>query len=169
MKNAAGGKVNQPSVDQPKKRSKGKLPKSAVRFLPQLPEVCSKPQWNASPPSFLLREQKDDDQEQLHEPHDLSPGEFPAPKAKKSRKPECGSIPGPSSGRVNGAQARATTSKIRSGLSHPKRDREQFRSALVDIIMQQDSATSQSFAPDDAHAKKSTALEKDILVKAQFL
>ncbi|KAJ1187209.1 hypothetical protein NDU88_003988 [Pleurodeles waltl] len=151
------------NTDQPKKPSKGKLPKSTVRFLPQLPEVCSKPQWHTSPPSFLLREQKDDDQEQLHEPHDLSPGEFPAPKAKKTRKTECGGIRGPTSSRVNGAQAGATTSKMRSSLSLPKRDREQFRSALVDIIMQQDSATSQSFALDDVHAKKSTALEKDIL------
>ncbi|XP_069471802.1 dynein axonemal heavy chain 7 isoform X2 [Ambystoma mexicanum] len=152
------------STDQPKMPSKGKLPKSSVKFLPQLSEVCAKPQWNKTAPSFLLRERKEEDEEELREPHDLSPGEFAGSKAKRSRPAECAVHLSP--GRVPESQAAAaaaaSTSRMRTSFPQPKKDREHFRSALVDIIMQQDLATSQAI-PLDERAKKSTALEKDIL------
>ncbi|XP_075466156.1 dynein axonemal heavy chain 7 [Ascaphus truei] len=151
-------------MEQPAKYSKGKLPKSPLRFLPQLLEVSYKPQWKKTSPTFLLREQKEEEQKGVREPYDLSPRTFAIPKQKRNKLIDVGSTAYGST-RVDDLSTGPSTSKMRRSYSHPKKDRERFRSALVDIIMQNDIATFQSFEHDQIHPPTGTssALEKDIL------
>ncbi|KAM9123021.1 dynein axonemal heavy chain 7-like [Pangshura tecta] len=63
--------------EQPRPTGKGKLLKTTVKFLPQLAQVSSKPQWQQASPSFHLRkEQKDDEPDQFIVRNELSPGKI---------------------------------------------------------------------------------------------
>uniref|UniRef100_A0A8C5QX10 Dynein axonemal heavy chain 7 n=1 Tax=Leptobrachium leishanense TaxID=445787 RepID=A0A8C5QX10_9ANUR len=66
--------------------------------------------------------------------------------------------------------AKPTYSKTLSSYSNPKKDREKFRSALVDIIMQRDLATIQSFQTDHTPPPaKKAAMDKDILRYSYYI
>ncbi|XP_072835621.2 dynein axonemal heavy chain 7 isoform X1 [Pogona vitticeps] len=143
------------SNEQPKLPNKGKLEKTTTKFLPQVDKINCKPLWHQNPLSFQLREEKD-----MHVPeqfllkNELTPGEYLAQRAKKRKVQD-------SSG--NDPDAGPSTSKARTG---GKKDRENFRSALVNIIMQPD------FIPEGplyiqgtkpGTPESTAAIEKDIL------
>ncbi|XP_064419638.1 dynein axonemal heavy chain 7 isoform X2 [Latimeria chalumnae] len=137
--------------------SQEKLPKTSVRFLPKLPQLRTKPLWQETSPSFLLKvEPKEDGQNELNTKEDVSAKDFLGPKPKKSRAREPA---------ASGVTSDVTGSR-RHSYSHPKRDRENFRSALVNIIMQQESASGQPSPLDELQPSTSgspTSVEKDIL------
>uniref|UniRef100_UPI00398F1DFB dynein axonemal heavy chain 7 isoform X1 n=2 Tax=Pristiophorus japonicus TaxID=55135 RepID=UPI00398F1DFB len=130
--------------------NKGKLPRNAVSFLPQLPASRSKPLWQSASPSFFLR--AEDEVEQ----NDLTRGS-PPQKRKRSKTWESGTYGIRSSGGIQSTP---------DGLSQPKKDREQFRSTLVNIIMQEDCAARRPPSLDETEPSTSgspSTVEKDIL------
>ncbi|KAJ7345507.1 hypothetical protein JRQ81_001457 [Phrynocephalus forsythii] len=140
---------------KPKLPNKGKLEKTTTKFLPQVDKINCKPLWHQNPPSFQLREEKDTHvPEQFLLKNELTPGEYLAQRARK-RKVQDSSGNDPDDG--------PSTSKVKTG---GKKDRENFRSALVNIIMQPD------FIPEGPLSIQGTkpgtpestaAVEKDIL------
>ncbi|XP_072334730.1 dynein axonemal heavy chain 7 [Scyliorhinus torazame] len=131
-------------------QNKGKLPRNAVSFLPQLPASRSKPLWHSASPSFFLQAEDEDEQS------DLTRGS-PPQKRKRSKAWEPG-IPAvsPSGG----------TRSSSDGFSHPKKEREQFRTTLVNIIMQHECAAKQPPSLDEIEPSTSgppSTVEKDIL------
>ncbi|CAM5089785.1 unnamed protein product [Natator depressus] len=143
--------------EQPRPTGKGKLLKTTVKFLPQLAQVSSKPQWQQASPSFHLRkEQKDDEPDQFVFKNELSPGEYLEERNKRRKIQDSA---------VNEPVAGTSTSKARSSY-HPKKDRENFRSTLVNIIMQQDFTLEQPVSLDETQPPRTgspTPIEKDIL------
>ncbi|XP_078260700.1 dynein axonemal heavy chain 7 [Rhinoraja longicauda] len=130
-------------------QNKGKLPRSEITFLPQLPASRSKPLWQIASPSFFL-------QAEVDEQCDL-PRCSPPPKRKRVKAWEPGT-----SGTSTGGGARPT----HDAAFQPKKDREHFRSALVNIIMQQECAARQPPPLDETEPSTSghpSAAEKDIL------
>ncbi|XP_041119882.1 dynein heavy chain 7, axonemal isoform X1 [Polyodon spathula] len=146
--------------------SKGKIPKNPALLLPQLPQVCTKPKWQETGPSFLLKaEQTEDGHNAFGAKTTLSSRDSFALRHKRKGTLELGPSM-ESQKEVNGAAAECLTLKQRSNYSQPKKDREQFRSALVNIIMQQDSATGQPCPLDEVLPPTSgspNATERDIL------
>ncbi|XP_069052852.1 dynein axonemal heavy chain 7 isoform X2 [Lepisosteus oculatus] len=145
---------------------KTKASRNPVQLLPQLPQIRSKPQWQATSPGFLLETQvKDKGQDGLSLKASLPIRNVLG--HKRSRAWEGSVGPGSSRTAEYGTVAEPSSSRLRSSThTHPKKDREQFRSALVNIIMQQDSATGHPCALDDTQAPSSgspTSIEKDIL------
>ncbi|XP_069790707.1 dynein axonemal heavy chain 7 isoform X5 [Narcine bancroftii] len=133
-----------------KKQNKGKLPRSQISFLPQLPVSRSKPLWKSSTPSFFLQTEDEDERCNLLR-------SSPPQKRKRNKAWESGT-----SGCSTGGGALSTY----DGSSQPKKDREQFRSALVNIIMQQECTPQQPPPLDETEPSISghpSALEKDIL------
>ncbi|XP_053328214.1 dynein axonemal heavy chain 7 [Spea bombifrons] len=147
-------------MEQPSKFSKGKFPKTT--FLPQLPEVSSKPHWTNTPPSFLLRDKTEDEQNDTYNPYVLRPRMLLIPKQRRNKLLDSG-FPQYKSPRTD--HLSVGPSKIQ-----PKKDQEHFRSALVDIIMQRDAATVQSFQLDHSHPTTAqSALDKDILRYSYYI
>ncbi|XP_074662516.1 dynein axonemal heavy chain 7-like [Tubulanus polymorphus] len=135
--------------------SKGKANDDPTRFLPVLPTKRSKPQWQQNPPSFILtgrQAQNDDDKNGIDLVSELTARD--SRRSKRARK----SMEG------NGANKETSGS-----YSHPKKDREHFRKALVDIIMQQESTprspqpSVDGELPPLSRTGSPTAAEKDIL------
>ncbi|XP_073402803.1 dynein axonemal heavy chain 7 [Dendrobates tinctorius] len=147
-------------MEQSSTSNKGKFPKTSLRFLPQLPEVSSKPEWRKAPPCFLLRDEKEDESEDVHDLYNLSQSFLVSPKHKRN-KLLYSSFPKHRPAKYEDSSSGPSLT-MRSSYSHPKRDREQFRSALVDIIMKNDGSTVQPFDPASSSSDTSP-LDKEIL------
>ncbi|XP_069839698.1 dynein axonemal heavy chain 7 isoform X1 [Dendropsophus ebraccatus] len=149
-------------MEQSTAYNNGRAPKTSLKFLPQLPEVSSKPEWRKAPPSFLLREEKEDEAKDVHDLYNLSQSFLVSPKHRRTKLLNS-SFPKQRSSKYDELPTGPSV-KMRSSYSHPKKDREQFRSALVDIIMKNDGATVQPFQFDHASSSSgSSPLDKDIL------
>ncbi|KAJ6652606.1 hypothetical protein lerEdw1_011258 [Lerista edwardsae] len=139
------------SDEQPKPPNKGKLEKNLTKYLPQLDKINSKPLWHQTPPSFQLQ---DDGYipEEFAIKNETTPAEYLSQRAQKRKaQSTAGSDGGPS------------TSKARTG---GKKDRENFRSALVNIIMQPDLTPEERLTIEESRPGTSAAtaaIEKDIL------
>ncbi|KXJ28065.1 dynein heavy chain 7, axonemal [Exaiptasia diaphana] len=138
-------------------KSKGRNPHVPVRFLPQLPEKRGKPAWQQSPPSFQLTKKQGLDGDD----GDFIPGK--KPKQHLRSKTWEGSNGSPSSPTPPGGTKKQTSTYA------PKKDREAFRSALVNIIMQDDGVSTPrpssagTELPPIERKGSPTAAEKDIL------
>ncbi|XP_006878990.1 PREDICTED: dynein heavy chain 7, axonemal [Elephantulus edwardii] len=139
--------LQQLSMDKAPSKEKHKAPE---RILPQLPSVSTKPQWQQAAPSFHLKlSQNEQVPEQFRVKNEQSYAEYMESFGKKSKVPDqTDSYAGPS------------TSKSRGKALH--KERENFRSALVNVIMQQDDVLDTS-PSEMAISKATSAIEKDIL------
>ncbi|XP_040459651.1 dynein heavy chain 7, axonemal [Falco naumanni] len=144
-------------TEQPSPSGKGKLAKRTVNVLPQLSQGRCKPLWQQTCPSFhLSKEQKDDEAGEFTVENECSPGEYLKMRCKRHKIQDSTD---------NEAGAGPSTSTLQSS-SHLKKKHESFRSALVDIILQQDLTEEQLPSLDrtqPAGADSSTPVEKDTL------
>ncbi|XP_066476619.1 dynein axonemal heavy chain 7 [Tiliqua scincoides] len=141
------------SNEQPKPPNKGKLEKNITKCLPQLDKINCKPLWHQSPPSFQLQDDGYIPEEFVLK-NETTPAEYLAQRAKK-RKVQTTT--------ANDVTAGPSTSKARSS---GKKDRENFRSALVNIIMQPDLTPEERLLIEESKSGTSAsaaAIEKDIL------
>uniref|UniRef100_A0A8C5VKA7 Dynein axonemal heavy chain 7 n=1 Tax=Microcebus murinus TaxID=30608 RepID=A0A8C5VKA7_MICMU len=136
------------STDKSAGKEKSKAP---ARVLPQLALVSSKPQWQQAAPSFNLNIKKDDETpEQFSVKNEQSYAEYMEHVGKKRKLWDQVDDAGPS------------TSKSKS--KSPHKERENFRSTLVNVIMQQDAGLDSDITDESAFPKPTTsAIEKDIL------
>lgn len=124
-----------------------------VRILPQLAMVSTKPQWQQTAPSFHLNVKQDDDiPEQFSIKNEQSYAEYIQYFGKKGKLAD----------QTDESQAGPSTSKTKS--KSPHKGRENFRSTLVNVIMQQD-AVLDSATSDESTLPKMTSsvIEKDVL------
>ncbi|XP_046514011.1 dynein axonemal heavy chain 7 [Equus quagga] len=138
------------STDKSASKEKSKTP---VRVLPQLAAVSTKPQWQQAAPSFHLSIKQDSDiPEQFSIKNEQSYAEYMEHVGKRGKLLD----------QVDDSCAGPSTSKSKS--KSPHKERENFRSTLVNVIMQQD-AVLNSPTPDESPFSKQTtsAIEKDIL------
>ncbi|XP_078307189.1 dynein axonemal heavy chain 7 isoform X1 [Panthera onca] len=138
------------SMDKSASKEKGKTP---GRVLPQLATVSTKPQWQQAAPSFHLTvKQADEIPEQFSVKNEQSYAEYMEHFGKKGKILD----------QMEDNYAGPSTSKSKSKFPH--KERENFRSTLVNVIMQQD-AVLDSASPDESTFPKLTtsAIEKDIL------
>ncbi|XP_052236951.1 dynein axonemal heavy chain 7-like isoform X2 [Dreissena polymorpha] len=134
--------------------SKGKGTNDPIRFLPVLPSKRTKPTWEQNPPSFVLSGKIPEDDGKDH--IDLI-GELTArdPKRRKPNKLK------PITEKQNGTDV--------TQFQQPKKDRENFRKSLVDIIMQEEGVQQTNMASATGELQplsrtgSPTAAEKDIL------
>uniref|UniRef100_A0AC11BAF2 Dynein axonemal heavy chain 7 n=1 Tax=Ovis aries TaxID=9940 RepID=A0AC11BAF2_SHEEP len=141
-----------PQLSTDKSASKEK-PKTPGRILPQLATVSTKPQWQQAAPSFHLNVKQDEDiPEQFSVKNEQSYAEYKERFGKKGRLLD----------QIDDSRAGPSTSRGKS--KSPHKERENFRSTLVNIIMQEDAALD-SATPDESTVPKLTtsAIEKDIL------
>ncbi|KAI4544306.1 hypothetical protein MG293_004572 [Ovis ammon polii] len=146
-----------PQLSTDKSASKEK-PKTPGRILPQLATVSTKPQWQQAAPSFHLNVKQDEDiPEQFSVKNEQSYAEYKERFGKKGRLLD----------QIDDSRAGPSTSRGKS--KSPHKERENFRSTLVNIIMQEDAALD-SATPDESTVPKLTtsAIEKDILVTRYF-
>ncbi|XP_070188303.1 dynein axonemal heavy chain 7-like isoform X3 [Littorina saxatilis] len=136
--------------------SKGKGTDDPIRFLPVLPSKRSKPSWQDAPPSFILSGQVD---EEPPNAIDLI-GELTAKDTLKRKKPQ----------RLKPIESATQQSGQLDTFKQPKKDRENFRKALVDIILQDDKNLPKTTAssvndeqPSTSRAGSPSSAEKDIL------
>ncbi|KAK7506434.1 hypothetical protein BaRGS_00002546, partial [Batillaria attramentaria] len=138
--------------------SKGKGTDDPIRFLPVLPSKRSKPEWQDNPPSFVLSGRADTEQPNTI---DLI-GELTARDTFKRKKPQ----------RLKPLEGASATNNQQQleGFKQPKKDRENFRKALVDIILQDDTGVPKTSTasvngdlPSTSRAGSPTPAEKDIL------
>lgn len=127
--------------------------KAPAKVLPQLSMVSTKPQWQQAAPSFHLNvKQEEEVPEQYSVKNEQSYAEYMENFGKKGKllnQIDDGCV-GPSTSK----------SKIRS----PNKQREDFRSTLVNVIMQQDASLDSAEPDESALPKASTSsIEKDIL------
>ncbi|CAN0131382.1 unnamed protein product [Bubo scandiacus] len=145
------------ATEQPSPSGKGKLAKRTVNLLPQLSQSRSKPLWQQTCPSFhLSKEQKDDESDEFTAKNQYSSGEYMKMRCKRNKMQDF---------RDNEAGAGPSTSTFKSS-SHLKKNNESFRSALVDIILQQDLTEEQLPSLDGTQPPEtdsSIPIEKDIL------
>ncbi|XP_064598423.1 dynein axonemal heavy chain 7-like [Liolophura sinensis] len=135
--------------------SKGKGTDDPVRFLPVLPSKRSKPAWQMNPPTFMLtgKPLEDDKKDDIDLVAELIAKE---PKRKKPTK-------------LKPVENVGQSQNGMSQFTQPKKDRENFRKTLVDIIMQEESLPKSSAASVDgelpplSRTGSPTAAEKDIL------
>ncbi|XP_024589402.1 dynein heavy chain 7, axonemal [Neophocaena asiaeorientalis asiaeorientalis] len=136
--------------DKSSSKEKSKTP---VRILPQLPKVSSKPQWQQAAPSFHLSVKQDEGiPEQFSVKNQQSYVEYMERFGKKGKLLD----------QIDDSHAGPSTSKSKS--KSPHKEREDFRSTLVNVIMQQD-AVLDSATLDESTLPKltSSAIERDIL------
>ncbi|XP_073074509.1 dynein axonemal heavy chain 7 isoform X1 [Manis javanica] len=141
-----------PQLSMDKSASEEK-PKAPERVLPQLATVSTKPQWQQAAPSFQLSIKQDSDiPQQLSVKNEQSNAKYMEHIGKKGKLLD----------QVDDSYAGPSTSKSKS--KSPHKERENFRSTLVNFIMQQD-AVLDSDAPDESTLPKPTTstTEKDIL------
>ncbi|KAL3855114.1 hypothetical protein ACJMK2_014343, partial [Sinanodonta woodiana] len=135
--------------------SKGKGTSDPIHFLPVLPSKRSKPAWQQNPPSFILSGKSTENGDQDNG-IDLV-GELTAREPKR-RKPN----------QLKPLEKQNGNSDV-SQFQQPKKDRENFRKTLVDIIMQEEGMPHSSTASLNADPLQSsrtgspTTAEKDIL------
>uniref|UniRef100_A0ABI7Y3R0 EF-hand domain-containing protein n=1 Tax=Felis catus TaxID=9685 RepID=A0ABI7Y3R0_FELCA len=159
MQDKSAGKENSkapvrflPQLSMDKSASKEKV-KTPGRVLPQLATVSTKPQWQQAAPSFHLTvKQADEIPEQFSVKNEQSYAEYMEHFGKKGKILD----------QTEDNYAGPSTSKSKSKFPH--KERENFRSTLVNVIMQQD-AVLDSASPDESTFPKLTtsAIEKDIL------
>nr|XP_045723438.1 dynein axonemal heavy chain 7 [Mirounga angustirostris] len=140
----------QSSTDKSASKEKSKTP---GRVLPQLATVSTKPHWQQAAPSFHLNIKQDDEiPEPFSVKNEQSYAEYLEHFGKKGKTVD----------QTEDSYAGPSTSKTKSKSLH--KERENFRSTLVNIIMQQD-AVLDSASPDESIFPKPTtsAIEKDIL------
>ncbi|XP_052421590.1 dynein axonemal heavy chain 7 [Carassius gibelio] len=132
-----------------------KKPDKTVGLLPQIQQVRSKPRWHEASPSFRLKGPSQEDTLGSLLSRDLQ-GTGVHWRQTRHRGPQHvgskdGGLSGPSYRHRGGVQ--------------PKRDREQFRSALVSIIMHREDAIATSITENSTPSTSGspTATEKDIL------
>ncbi|XP_048808316.1 dynein axonemal heavy chain 7 isoform X2 [Lagopus muta] len=131
---------------------KGKFAKRAASLIPQLPQASSHQPWQQTCPSFRLRKEWEDD-----EPDEFSvKNEYPSGEYLKAR---CKRLKIKDS---RDEEAEPSTSKLQS-CSHLKKSQERFRSALVNIILQEDVTEEALNESQSPRADSSTAIEKDIV------
>ncbi|XP_039700233.1 dynein axonemal heavy chain 7 [Pteropus medius] len=138
------------STDKPASKEKSKTP---GRVLPQLATVSTKPQWQLAAPSFHLSIKQDDDiPEKFSVKNEQSYAEYMEQFGKKGKLLD----------QIDDSHVGPSTSKLKS--KSPHKERENFRSTLVNVIMQQDTVLD-SATPDESTLPKptTTAIEKDIL------
>lgn len=142
---------------------KGRNPHSPVRFLPQLPETRNKPAWQQTAPSFQLSANKRLAADAEEESHSLGFGK----KAKHVRSKTWDAANGKTS--PSSPSPPPGTNGRKGGASYAvKKDRESFRSALVNIIMQNEGTapvrpSSPGELPPLERTGSPTGAEKDIL------
>nr|XP_051704293.1 dynein axonemal heavy chain 7 isoform X3 [Oryctolagus cuniculus] len=141
-----------PQSSKGKSSSKEKS-KALARALPQLSMVSTKPQWQQAAPSFHLNVKQDEEiPEQFSVKNEQSYAEYMENFGKKGKLLD----------QIDDGGVGPSTSKSKS--KSPHKERENFRSTLVNVIMQQD-ASLDSAEPDESTLPKATtsAIEKDIL------
>ncbi|NXY69389.1 DYH7 protein, partial [Glareola pratincola] len=142
---------------KPSPSVKEKLAKRTVNLLPQLSQARSKPVWQQTCPSFhLSKEQKGDESDEFTVQNEYSPGEYLDVRCKRHKIQDS---------RDNKAGAGPSTSTLQCS-SHLKKSHESFRSALVNIVLQQDLTEEQLPSLGGTQppgAVSSTPIEKDIL------
>uniref|UniRef100_A0A8C9AMF6 Dynein axonemal heavy chain 7 n=1 Tax=Prolemur simus TaxID=1328070 RepID=A0A8C9AMF6_PROSS len=138
------------STDKSASREKSKAP---ARALPQLSLVSSKPQWQQAAPSFHLSVKQDGEiPEQFSVKNEQSYAEYMEHFGKKGKLRD----------QVDDTSAGPSTSKSKG--KSPHKERENFRSTLVNVIMQQDAGLDSDITDESAFPKPTTsAIEKDIL------
>ncbi|XP_058956956.2 dynein axonemal heavy chain 7 [Pocillopora verrucosa] len=142
---------------------KGRNPHSPVRFLPQLPETRSKPAWQQTAPSFQLSPNKRLAADAEEESRTLGFGK----KAKHLRSKTWDAANGKTT--PSPPSPPPGTNGRKGGTSYAvKKDRESFRSALVNIIMQNEGTaparpSSAGELPPLERTGSPTGAEKDIL------
>nr|XP_058956956.1 dynein axonemal heavy chain 7-like [Pocillopora verrucosa] len=142
---------------------KGRNPHSPVRFLPQLPETRSKPAWQQTAPSFQLSPNKRLAADAEEESRALGFGK----KAKHLRSKTWDAANGKTT--PSPPSPPPGTNGRKGGTSYAvKKDRESFRSALVNIIMQNEGTaparpSSAGELPPLERTGSPTGAEKDIL------
>ncbi|GFR59444.1 dynein heavy chain 7, axonemal [Elysia marginata] len=137
--------------------SKGKGTIEPIKFLPVLPAKRAKPAWQVNQPTFMLTKQSLEDESNGI---DLIT-ELTAREPKRPRKHPV---------RLKPIDASQKNGDIET-FKQPKKDRENFRKALVEIIMEEQGATPKSAAdtaengevPVVSRAASPTSAEKDIL------
>ncbi|XP_022423000.1 dynein heavy chain 7, axonemal [Delphinapterus leucas] len=140
------------SSRQDKSSSKEKS-KTPVRILPQLPTVSSKPQWQQAAPSFHLSVKRDEGiPEQFSIKNQQSYADYMERFGKKGKLLD----------QIDDSHAGPSTSKSKS--KSPHKERENFRSTLVNVIMQQDAVLDSATLDESTLPKLTTsAIERDIL------
>ncbi|XP_029081389.1 dynein heavy chain 7, axonemal [Monodon monoceros] len=138
------------STDKSSSKEKSKTP---VRILPQLPTVSSKPQWQQAAPSFHLSVKRDEGiPEQFSVKNQQSYAEYMERFGKKGKLLD----------QIDDSHAGPSTSKSKS--KSPHKERENFRSTLVNVIMQQDAVLDSATLDESTLPKLTTsAIERDIL------
>ncbi|XP_051998583.1 dynein axonemal heavy chain 7 [Xyrauchen texanus] len=128
------------------RRKPPKRPDNTVGLLPQLQQIRSKPRWHEASPSFERPAQEDTHGSLLSNVQG----------AGVRRRQTYHQSP---------RHVRTKDGGIGSGSVQPKKDREQFRSALLSIIMQREKGTDAPFREDSSTSISGspTAAEKDIL------
>ncbi|XP_048664162.1 dynein axonemal heavy chain 7 isoform X2 [Marmota marmota marmota] len=127
--------------------------KASARVLPQLSLVSTKPQWQQAAPSFNLNIKQDNEiPETFSIKNEQSYGEYMEHFGKKSK----------ILNQIDDGHAKPSSSKSKG--KSPHKERENFRSTLVNVIMQQDDVLDLA-TPDETTVPKVTtsAIEKDIL------
>ncbi|XP_055472779.1 dynein axonemal heavy chain 7, partial [Psammomys obesus] len=137
-------------VEKPAGKEKAKLPS---RVLPQLTLTGPKPQWQQTAPSFHLNAKQDT---HIPEPYtiknDQSYAEYIEHFGKKGKL-----LTQTEDSRAGPSTSRPSTSRPK--VKSPHKERENFRSTLVNVIMQQDGSAVESMISKTA----ASAVEKDIL------
>ncbi|XP_021255790.1 dynein heavy chain 7, axonemal isoform X4 [Numida meleagris] len=129
---------------------KGKFAKRTVN-LPQLPQARSHPPWQQTCPSFhLSKEQKDDEPDEFTVKNEYPSGEYLKARCKRLKIQDS---------RDN--EAEPSTSKLQSS-SHLKKSQERFRSALVNILLQEDLTEEPLSENQPPRVDSSTPIERDI-------
>merc|ERR1711872_165836 len=134
---------------------KSKL-QSPVRFLPSLPETRRKPVWQDTPAFKLIKN---------GEIEEITPlGASPAKKSKNGK-----GIGRAENGNAQNGSAGQNKSLVKT-VNYPKKDRESFREALVNIIMHNDTTAGPPKVPSVTEGELApvrtgspTSAEKDIL------
>ncbi|XP_068103443.1 dynein axonemal heavy chain 7-like [Hyperolius riggenbachi] len=142
-------------MEQPPHYQRGKMQNVHSRLLPQLPEVSTKPEWKKNQPSFLLIGENENEQRDVNQPYILTPRLLATVKG-QTNKTTNSRFPMGGRSKLDGLST-TPSPNVHNSYSHLKKDRERFRSSLVDIIMKKD-------ASDAADSQlNQTALDKDIL------
>eukprot|EP00073_Rattus_norvegicus_P038350 XP_008765373.1 PREDICTED: dynein heavy chain 7, axonemal isoform X2 [Rattus norvegicus] len=135
--------------DKPSSKEKAKTP---TRALPQLTLTGVKPQWQQTAPSFHLNVKQENPIEPYNVKNEQSYAEYMEHFGKKGKLLD----------QIDDTRSAPSTS--RSKVKSPHKERENFRSTLVNVIMQQDSSLEPDVTDESGIPKATTsAIEKDIL------
>ncbi|XP_078488802.1 dynein axonemal heavy chain 7 isoform X2 [Ciona intestinalis] len=137
------------------------------KFLPQLPQKRNKPAWASTAPSFVLNGNPPTDllgRDRLDMVRELTAS--PPKRAKPHKRSRTWDTKSPRQTAPGASQQAGAIGGASSSLTHPKKNREAFRSSLVNIIMQEDEKQSRPPSETNGATKRPgspTSAEKDIL------